>query len=81
MTPTKDLEQEVHYQLYKLLAYAIQELSFYANPEEIAECLEQPQTAHILSNRAQMAVERIEKQDPHFFSGYVKYKRRKETVL
>ncbi|KIL37945.1 hypothetical protein SD70_29590 [Gordoniibacillus kamchatkensis] len=74
---TKAPEEEVHYQLYKLLAFAIQELSYFASEDKIAECLELPGSARIIANRAQMAVSRIEEQDPHFFSGYIKYRKKK----
>ncbi|GED35002.1 hypothetical protein P9G84_31915 [Brevibacillus centrosporus] len=70
-------EEEVQYQLYKLLAFAIQELSFFSSYEKISEALALPNPEQILSNRAKMAVDRIEAQDPHFFSGYVKFKRNK----
>lgn len=70
-------EEEVHYQLYKLLAFAIQELSFYASREDISNALSLPKPVHTLSNRAQMAVERIEQQNPHFFAGYIRYRKGK----
>jgi hypothetical protein len=67
--------EEVNYQLYKLLAFAIQELSFFASEERIAETIALLHSERIITNRARMAVERIEAQDPHFFAGYVKYRR------
>lgn len=68
-------EEEVHYQLYKLLAFAIQELSFFASREEMQNTLSLPHPDRTLTNRARMAVERIETQNPHFFAGYVKFRR------
>lgn len=67
-------DEEVHYQLYKLLAYAIQELSYFAAPQNISVAFSLPKPVHTLSNRARMAVERIEQQNPHFFQGYIKYR-------
>jgi hypothetical protein len=69
-------KDEETYQLYKLLAFAIQELSFFASEERIEETLSLPHPNRIITNRAQMAVERIENQDPHFFSGYIRFKKR-----
>jgi len=71
----RDTNSEVHYQLYKLLAFAIQELNWFANEERVAATLTLPSPERILTNRAQMAVDRIEKQNPHFFSGYITYRR------
>lgn len=70
-----DRSEQVHYQLYKLLAFAIQELSYFASAQKISDALSLPKPVHTLSNRAQMAVDRIEKQNPHFFAGYIKYRR------
>jgi len=71
----KGADEEVHYQLYKLLAFAIQELSYFAVPENISNALSHPKPVHTLSNRARMAVERIEQQNPHFFKGYIAYRK------
>ena len=70
-------EEEEHYQLYKLLAFAIQELDWFANEERVSETLVLPHSGHIITNRARMAVERIEAQNPHFFGGYISYRRGK----
>lgn len=73
----KGRSEQEHYQLYKLLAFAIQELSYFASPDNISNALTLPKPVHALSNRARMAVERIEQQNPHFFAGYIKYRRGK----
>lgn len=70
-------EEEVHYQLYKLLAYAIQELSYFANEERMKETLDLPRPLSTITNRAQTAVARINDQNPQFFSGYTKFRKGK----
>jgi hypothetical protein len=70
-----DKEEET-YQLYKLLAFAIQELDWFANERNVADTLALPQSDRIITNRARMAVERLEKQDPHFFVGYRRFSRK-----
>ncbi|GAB6931618.1 hypothetical protein JCM10914A_56010 [Paenibacillus sp. JCM 10914] len=72
-------KEEVHYQLYKLLAYAIQELSYFASDERMQEALDLPRPLSTITNRAQMAVNRLHDQNPHFFSGYIKYNRKEVT--
>ena len=67
-------ENEEHYQLYKLLAFAIQELSWFANDRQISDTLSLPHPERAITNRARMAVERIEEQNPHFFAGYIAYR-------
>ncbi|GIO13555.1 hypothetical protein J19TS2_31100 [Cohnella xylanilytica] len=69
-----DRENEEHYQLYKLLAFAIQELSWFASERQVSDVLSLPHSERILTNRARMAVERIEEQNPHFFAGYIAYR-------
>lgn len=71
----RDANAETHYQLYKLLAFAIQELDWFASERNITDTLALPLSDHIITNRARMAIDRIEQQNPHFFSGYVTYRR------
>jgi hypothetical protein len=70
-------DEEIHFQLYMLLAFAIQELSYYASRENVQNVLLLPSPDYVIANRAQAAVERIEQQNPHFFQGYIKYRRGK----
>lgn len=70
--PLVDKDEET-YQLYKLLAFAIQELSYFASEERIGDVLSLPHPNRIITNRARMAVERIERQDIHIFAGYRKF--------
>lgn len=76
-----DRENEEHYQLYKLLAFAIQELSWFASERQVSDTLLLPHPERIITNRARMAVERIEEQNPHFFAGYIAYRSNRKYPL
>jgi hypothetical protein len=69
-------KDEETYQLYKLLSFAIQELSIFASEERVEEILSLPHPIRVITNRARLAVEKIENQDPHFFSGYDRFKKK-----
>lgn len=69
----QEKENEITYQLYKLLAFAIQELDWFTNQQNISNTLALPNPNHIIINRAELAVKRLLEQDPHFFKGYVSY--------
>ncbi|HIW31275.1 MAG TPA: hypothetical protein IAA29_00660 [Candidatus Paenibacillus intestinavium] len=66
-------ENQVNYQLYKLLAYAIQELDWFTSQQNVSDTLALPHPDRVIINRAEIAVKRIMEQDPRFFAGYAKY--------